>query len=464
MLIECNGEPIFENQKRLTDFILNDEKLRDKIIIYLHQKTDDKIMVSFKNEMNYEYISIENLKNYSMKRDASKTFNYVVNLIKFLANLCAGNNYNAINKLSEIYKRSTCIRIVSNSVLSSEIRTSFADLIHKLWFQCGEKAKSNKSRFFCKIWEEITEHRSDVKPPDAELLDLWVHIKSFLSDTVRLWKAKMFNKSDLGLLRNMLLLTADLIGDDALDEEEIKDLGKIILKMIFVDPESGLEDQSFQTANDEKLFSKCRILMIHIYQEISGFAFNNFIQGLFLYIKKETSKLDNAQVESPKKNLHLLLSRGLNRVNGGESTEEEERGEYPAEVVMFKEQLSKAENEFKNTLISKIRDFVTVTAKERELIILQMRKSPTADMELKLKTLDLLLDVFYKREEFLSFLKKMVLIKGDKELSLFIKYSKISQDLNSSRDKLKMSIHSEITDLEVLSNNSVLRQQGSRAS
>ena len=83
VLIICNGLPIFKNQKRLTKLILADVKLRDKILIYLSTKSDDKIMLTFKNEVDYDYISIENLKAFSKKRDDSKTYDYVVNLIKF---------------------------------------------------------------------------------------------------------------------------------------------------------------------------------------------------------------------------------------------------------------------------------------------------------------------------------------------------------------------------------------------
>ena len=93
VLIVSNDEPIFENQRRLTKLILTDDKLRNKLLVYLHAKTEDKIMITFKNEMDYEYMSIENLRNYSLKRDGLKTYNYVVSIIQFLGNLCRGNNF-----------------------------------------------------------------------------------------------------------------------------------------------------------------------------------------------------------------------------------------------------------------------------------------------------------------------------------------------------------------------------------
>jgi len=189
--------------------IIEDKRLSDKILVYLHQKTEEKIMVTFKNELDYEYISIENLKNFSAKRDSSKTYLYIVNLIKFIGNLCAGNNYMAINEFKNVYPFNTCVKIISNSVLGSEIKSAFAELLHKLWFMSGEKRKLTKSHFYCKVWDEIGPEREGAFKPEVQKThtELWYFIKGYLEDTERLWSSKMYLKSDLGLLKDFLILT-----------------------------------------------------------------------------------------------------------------------------------------------------------------------------------------------------------------------------------------------------------------
>ena len=87
--------------------------------MYLEKRTEDKILVTFNNEFDFQNISIENLKASSMKKDNGKTYYYVVHLIKFLANLCYGNNYLAIYSLRPLYTLSSCISISTNQLLDN---------------------------------------------------------------------------------------------------------------------------------------------------------------------------------------------------------------------------------------------------------------------------------------------------------------------------------------------------------
>jgi len=474
-LIVCNGEPIVENQLKLTDLILRDQKLSDKIIIYLHQKSDDKIMLTFNNEMNYDYISIENLKNFSQKRDASKTFNYVVNLFKFLANLCAGNNYQAIETLQDLYKFDTCVKVVTNSVLCSELRTSFADLLHKLWFESGMKAKLAKSRFFCKIWDKLeavqntsAELQTALPPipgseafpsdlqkfPSKTINELWLYIDIYLKDTLRLWKASMFNLSDLQFLRTILQLTIDLIGEDKLKEKDMSELTRVITEMLFIDPNFSSNPKDQQELDNEE-FSKCRILLIDIYQSSARFEFNTFILSIFAEIKKEISPPE--QTESLQKG--SISQRGMDADNRHQPAllslflpkqppdrqsvdvlYEAMLEQVSTQLEKFKSKIENKEDAMRQLLLQKIKDFVKVTKKERELMSFLMKKSVSSDMELKIKTLNLALEIFYKEDELQVFLSKMVLIKSSQEIELYESYSLIALQLDNKRDKMRMGL------------------------
>lgn len=282
---------MFHNQRRLTELILNDPKLREKVLVFLESNSSDKIILTFKNEMDYDYVTIENLKNLSMKKDDYKIFNYVVNIIRFVGNLCLGNNVLAIQEFKKIYSLNVCVKIVTNSLLSSELRSAFVHLIHHMWFKSGEKIQMNKSIFFCKVWDEI-EKESSTKVEHSPLLrELWIYVSSFLNDTKKMWDIKMFGKTDFEFLKSLLQLTSDLLLDDVLKREEIVFLANLLQDMLFC---KFQEDLSLKQIDEKQMADlvACKVLLIDTFEVIQSFQFSQFIQSLLSKVKLHVNALE----------------------------------------------------------------------------------------------------------------------------------------------------------------------------
>lgn len=280
-LIVCNDLPVLHNQRRLTKAIMDEKGPKDKILITLESRTADKIMITFNNELEYNYVSIENLKNKSKKEDGEKIFKYVVNLIKFIGNLCLGNNILAIEFFKEIYQLDTCVRIITNSVLSSELRAAFAHLIHHMWFKSGEQSQFRKSQFFCKVWDTIDIENTDPADTEEILLTLWNYIKNYLDDILKMWQFDMFNKTDFEFLNSLLMLTTDLLLGDVLLENDIEKLRISLQDMLFCTP-----NDSSTLSSIEQDLTTCKALLIDTIQVIHTFDFNLFVQSLLRQVKQ----------------------------------------------------------------------------------------------------------------------------------------------------------------------------------
>jgi hypothetical protein len=260
---------------------MSDKKLKEKILVTLECRTNDKIMVTFKNEMEYDYVSIENLKNLSFKRDNDKIYNYVVNLIRFIGNLCLGHNIMAVEGFKKIYQLNTCMKIVTNSVLPEKLRASFAHLIHHMWFKSGEQTNFRKSQFFCKVWDDIERERTLVEDPEPALIELWQYIQSYLVDIQRTWELEMFIKKHFELLESLVKLTTDLLLENVLANHDIERLREILQKMLFINPKDEGTLKEFR----EEL-TACKTLLIDTFKVIQTFDFNNFVHGLLLQVKE----------------------------------------------------------------------------------------------------------------------------------------------------------------------------------
>lgn len=113
--------------------ILKDSSIRDQIFVFLEKRTEDKIVLQLNQQFGIGDVSIEDLKEKSLAQDGGKTYQYVLQLIRFFANLCFGNNYLAIYSLRPLYTLGTCISIATNPQLDNEIRGAFSELITRLW-------------------------------------------------------------------------------------------------------------------------------------------------------------------------------------------------------------------------------------------------------------------------------------------------------------------------------------------
>lgn len=429
VLIICNGQPIPMNQKRVTKIIMDSEKLKNQILVFLDQKTKDKILLSFNNEIEYQNISIENLKSLSGKRDAFKTFDYVVQLVKFLADLCSGNNFSAIYALRPLYPLSACISIITNPLLGKDLRGAFAQLVTRLWTTGSDTHQSYLKRFYCKVWDNISDNQKIAITDDvisnqyAQFANLWEFIKNFFNSQLEQADLQNFSTIDFFFSLSLLELSKDLLQDDILSvENDIEGLRHIVSQLL---SKIFSNSELFTGSNEERrYFIECKLKLIEIYRIILNFDTEKFI-SMMLYNIKSTNNHNEYEGLGELKGETKKLSDGT-----------KENGLYDIDFILKK----LSSSAFKNDLVSEIEAFVRVKEEEHQLVNCLLASSLQKNEDLKIKSLDLLLSLFSKNEGLEVFIKRLILIESGEESKIFSSILDNARKLELSKEKFESNI------------------------
>lgn len=100
-------------------------------------------------------------------------------------------------------------------------------------------------------------------------------------------------------------------------------------------------------------------------------------------------------------------------------------------------------NEVGKELRKVIEEYFKITDKEIDLLTYLLKDSYQGEVQVKLKILSLLKSILGKRFELETFVDRMVLIKGEDELKLYLKFSKISEELTTSYETLRLRIYTD---------------------
>ena len=337
------------NQKRVTKIIMEEDKFKNNILIFLEQRTRDKILLSFNHETKFQNISIENLESVSKKSDEGKTFEYVVQLIIFLSNLARGNNYTAIYALRPLYPFSTCVNIITNPQLAMDLRGAFTQLVTKLWTSSGETHHSYLKRFYCKVWSKINMddlmiHNEDdfTKTNKIYFRELWTFIKNHFNS--QLDKAFHMNFATINyyFTLSLLELSLDLLKNDIIssseDIDELRDIVSRLLNEVFKDIGSCKD----KDPEERDHFIQCKMKLIEIYRIILIFDNERFVRTILadlkleLDVKQNTEDFDEGEGSSPKENrlLSALKKGGPKKRKGPQLSGKLEKNSNFAKIVL----------------------------------------------------------------------------------------------------------------------------------
>lgn len=126
----CDQTPILKNQIAITETILGNKTVFDKLMIQIRMQNSLEI---FESE-SQTWIDLRELQNGQFEQDDWRTSlkEYFQTLIRLFANICCNRNSMAINKLKDIFTFEMCFKIITDSAICPEIRSSFIMLIKDL--------------------------------------------------------------------------------------------------------------------------------------------------------------------------------------------------------------------------------------------------------------------------------------------------------------------------------------------
>ena len=128
----CDGKPMLKNQNAVTEAILQDENIREKLILPL-QIDNDLIKIATPWVDNIPFVSLKDLHIESDTRDSGKYYTFYCSLIYLLGDLCQERNYAAIEILRSYFSVPVCQQIITQDVFRFDLKAAFCRLMENLW-------------------------------------------------------------------------------------------------------------------------------------------------------------------------------------------------------------------------------------------------------------------------------------------------------------------------------------------
>lgn len=183
----CNDEPMMQNQKEISELMLQDKKVMKELLFSIHREPEG-LFISLQIK-DYEHIPLEELEDISIKdNNKKKVYNYFLAMVKLLSDLCKDRNYLAIDILQKKFPFDICFDIMRGNY-SCSIREVFTSLLKNLWIDVSPFQNINFP-VLIKIWDEI-ENQDVFKDVEKKDHNQYKDLKVFIIAHLKSMKSKM---------------------------------------------------------------------------------------------------------------------------------------------------------------------------------------------------------------------------------------------------------------------------------
>jgi hypothetical protein len=237
VIIICNGKPLTGNQREISQLLLRDQKMRDRLMYKLkmskglvwvcfniHSETWISIQKLKKQEEIIERFNVEGNSNPSM-------FEYFVSFTFLLGDLCLKRNYKAIETLQSMIPFEICYNLVTNDVYPIEIRESFTYLMTTLWVDVAPLQKVLIPNHI-KFWDKS----DNSKFKNISILEKREQCESLKVEAIRychsIQEYQFYEEEQLKFLISMLKLLMKIIRMNLATNNEIKETFSILKSLL----------------------------------------------------------------------------------------------------------------------------------------------------------------------------------------------------------------------------------------
>lgn len=156
VIIICNGKPLTGHQREISQLLLRDKKMREKLMYKLKMdETFNKVQYCL-NYNGSKWDNLDKLKTTSNFLDylGSSPFDYFVSFTFLLGDLCLMRNYKAIETLQKFIPFEICFTIITSNDYPISIKEAFANLMTNLWVDVAPLQKVFVPNYI-KLWGEL---------------------------------------------------------------------------------------------------------------------------------------------------------------------------------------------------------------------------------------------------------------------------------------------------------------------
>lgn len=227
VIIICNGKPLTGNQTEITQLLLVDEQMREKLMYKLRtERGQIQVCYNYKSE---EWIGLG--KQESNIDSDSSGFDYFIAFTYLLGDLCKNRNYKAIEIVKTLIPYSLCYALVTSELYSTKLRQAFSYLITVLWVDVYPfEAIPIPSSI--KFWEKPNLDRrkqSSVVERKSEYEELKKRVIEYCS---KFEEYQMYEEEEIKLLNYNLKLQKKMIEFGIASEEDIKEIFNILKALL----------------------------------------------------------------------------------------------------------------------------------------------------------------------------------------------------------------------------------------
>ena len=439
-LIICNGSPIVGNQNRITRIILDDEILRNQLVVGLYLTKIGGVSLTFGQSHYYAGITIESFHEVSQRVDKLATYKFVVGSLKLFSNLCLGNNRIAIEGFKSLYPLKHCVKIITNERLEFDIRSAFAELAHRLW------ADSNSSHRFLKAsrtkpWSigDKSDKNYDVflsigAKAFENFLALFDFLEYYFEDMVSLLQFPKAIPLNLEFTMHNLELLRDLIRIRVVDDvAEIQQIKGRITALLFHDfgPFSG-EGTDWAQAS--------KVICLDLLKEFIFLEIDIEVETILHWIRKKSFEVLAKDIQNNE----------VQRLVRGETKEEKKKDKRQSvsnngSGIEVSSLLSTMRMEGTIKLLTnQFQRFVDSCQLNYQLVEFLIRHSVYGTKTpLQTKSLELLLDLFSIGFYIEEYLEELLLVKEGEEGAAYERISDACSLLEKDRERYRSRVFTE---------------------
>ena len=239
----CNDEPIYKNQRLVTEIMLRDANKRNRLIlgvkdihgeIYIKDPSCMLTKDAFILLRNFEtgkvatYVNpyeiedmdpeMQTTKNTPKKFNFKKAYEYFLSCLILMGDICTGRNTAAIHYLRKYYDFNTCSKIIKSDKYGFPLRRAMCYLIQRLWVDVDpfrESPYPTCTKFWSKFDDDHEGRVNWVGDQEVSNLAIYEDLKEFVynylidicdSEEFNWGKGKEFVQVILDLCEKMLRL------------------------------------------------------------------------------------------------------------------------------------------------------------------------------------------------------------------------------------------------------------------
>jgi hypothetical protein len=183
-------------------------------LVFELQGNDREILIrSPYHDGSSKRIQLSNFKDQSWYNDELRKYNYFIEMVNLMADLCYQRNYVAIQVLENLYPKGYCLKILQGKDFDLELRRAFCRIIITLWIDQLPYREIQLPQNI-RVWIEIEEMAKQIAQTDEDIQhfnSIKLFVKQYLTEIAHIGYLKGYERAKNGFVYEILTLVLTML-------------------------------------------------------------------------------------------------------------------------------------------------------------------------------------------------------------------------------------------------------------